>query len=59
MGISVIATRDIQPLELILYEWSLIVGPRQLRYENEIICYMNYRYVCSTFGLKILFHVLY
>jgi hypothetical protein len=30
-GISVIATRDIQPLELLLYEWNLVVGPRQLR----------------------------
>ena len=30
-GISIIATRDIQPLELVLYEWNLVVGPRKLR----------------------------
>ena len=31
---SVVATRDIDPLELILYEWSLVIGPAGKEFKN-------------------------
>ena len=59
-GTSIIATRDIQPLELLLYEWNLVTGPRQLRYIYKSqrlllkyskcnILFCPFKYMCNPF----------